>query len=98
MEVQTEKVGIASLNINGLNPIKRNNMIKHFKNTNIDIICLQETHIVATDFSLTKSEWNGPLYWNPGTNVSCDVGIILNSHSKYYRHYKTRQVGYLPSN
>ena len=84
MEVLTEKVGIASLNINGLqNPIKRNNIFKHFKNTNIDIICLQETHIVTTDFSLTKSEWNGPLYWNPGTNVSCGVGILLNPHKKF---------------
>ena len=81
MEVQTEKIGIASLNVNGMqNPIKRNRIFKHFKNTNIDIICLQETHIEQKDFALTKSEWKDTLHWNPGTNNSCGVGIILNSH------------------
>ena len=83
MEVQTERIGIASLNVNGMqNPIKRNRIFKHFKNTNIDIICLQETHIEQKDFALTKSEWKDTLHWNPGTNNSCGVGIILNSHKK----------------
>ena len=84
MEVQTEKIGFATLNVNGLhNPIKRNNIFQHFKNTNIDIICLQETHIEPKHFELIKSEWNGPLHWNPGTSNSCGVGIILNSHKKF---------------
>ena len=84
MEVQTEKIGFATLNVNGLhNPIKRNNIFQHFKNTNIDIICLQETHIEPKHFELIKSEWNGPLHCNPGTSNSCGVGIILNSHKKF---------------
>ena len=63
MEVQTERIGIASLNVNGMqNPIKRNRIFKHFKNTNIDIICLQETHIEQKDFALTKSEWKDTLH------------------------------------
>ena len=84
MEVQTEKIGFATPNVNGLqNPIKRNNIFKHFKNTNIYIICLQETHIVPKHFELIKSEWNGPLHWNLGTSNSGGVGIILNSHKKF---------------
>ena len=91
MEGLNERVGVASLNVNGLaNPIKRNNVFKHFKSTNIDIICLQETHVEHGLSPQIASEWQLPTHWNPGTNNSCGVGILLNSH-KNFRVLQTLQ-------
>ena len=65
------------------NPLKRNSLFSHFWNTDIDIICLQETHLESTLLHQVKSEWKLPLYWNPGTTNSCGVGILLNSYKNF---------------
>ena len=75
------KIGVASLNVNGIrSSAKRTSLFNHFRASPYDIICFQETHILPQDFLLLQREWLLPAVWNPGTAHSCGVGILFTAH------------------
>ena len=50
---------IESLNCRGLRNLqKRNDILDDFKKRNINIIHLQETHLISSDLSFLKKTWN----------------------------------------
>lgn len=60
-----QKVGIFSVNINGLNsPIKRKKIYTKLLKEKIDIICLQETHIKEKNHKLLEYPKMGNLYYS----------------------------------
>lgn len=68
---------ICSLNAQGLNNIqKRGFLFQFLRDSNFDIIALQETHATNNTAVAWQDEWTGPSVWNNKTNNSCGVAIL----------------------
>jgi exodeoxyribonuclease III len=71
---------IVSFNVEGLRDVKkRSDIFEHFKESIYDIICLQETHITPELHIQIQNEWGYISHWNPGTNWSAGVAILINN-------------------
>ena len=71
---------IVSFNVEGLTDVKkRSDIFEHFKESIYDIICLQETHITPELHIQVQNEWGYISHWNPGTNRSAGVAILINN-------------------
>ena len=72
----------ATWNVNGILDIKKRRAVfRKLKSENLDVICLQETHIF-NDATLreTSNLWNGPIHHSFGTNQS--KGLITLLHPR----------------
>ena len=69
---------IGSLNVCGLSDIKKCKSIFNFlRRQKVNVIFLQETHVVEGDFELWDQEWGCKLYHAPGTSSSSGVMILF---------------------
>ena len=58
-----ESLKISTLNVRGLrNNIKQNAIIQELKKLDLDIIALQETHLLLSDVSQIESKWGGHVF------------------------------------
>ena len=78
-------VKIYSLNINGLRSIEKQTHIKQFlKNTNLDILCLQETHIDTFYLAKTIEKYISQDFryiWSFGRVHTCGVCFIVKNNN-----------------
>ena len=78
-DVDIKELKIASLNVRGLkNTIKQSAIVNSLKSLNIDIICLQDTHLIQIEENNLKLEWSGPCFFAEGTNNSKGMCIMFN--------------------
>ena len=80
----------ATWNVRGLLDIKKRRAIfRKLKTENLDIICLQETHIY-NDSALKELSnlWGGPIHHSPGTNRS--KGLITLLHPRFRDFHFTK--------
>ena len=70
---------IISQNVRGLKDLKkRREVFYHFhKKPDVDIICLQETHLDDSDCSMWRNEWGGEAIWSNGKTDARGVGILV---------------------
>ena len=72
---------IATLNIRGLRKKKKMKAVVNFLNkSNLDIIALQETHLLSKDYEHLKEFWNGPVLFSEGTNLSKELCIMFGKY------------------
>ena len=80
-----QKVKIISMNCQGLrNMTKRKDVINYLKLTCADIICLQDTHLVGNDISLTRTLWKGEIYQSGISTNLRGVAILINNTFEYH--------------
>ena len=73
-----------SANCQGLQNIKKRiDVLSYFKETNANIVCLQDTHLIDDDIMAVKELWNNDVYLNGGKTNSCGVAILLNNNFEY---------------
>jgi exonuclease III len=53
---------------------------KQLRSKKIDIICLQETHILASEIETWERQWGGKVYAQPGTERSKGEVILIAKH------------------
>ena len=76
----SQTLNIFSMNCQGLrNSSKRNDL----KTKNIDILCLQDTHLKASDLSLVEKNWDGEVLLHGLSTNSCGVAILLKNTLQY---------------
>ena len=74
---------IVSANVRGLREEnKRKTLFKLLKSHNADVICLQETHMIAEDLLIWEKQWGNNIYYSPGTTNSRGVLITFNPRHK----------------
>ena len=77
-------INVLSANCQGLrNAEKRMDVISYFKETNANIICLQDTHLIEEDMMNVKGLWNNDIFINGGKTNSRGVAIFLNNNFEY---------------
>ena len=60
-----ETIRVGSANCRGLQEIKkRTDVLEYMKNSKVNIICLQDTHWVDSDYTYIKQIWNDELILN----------------------------------
>lgn len=62
---------------------KGEKFFNYFKQKNVDILCLQETHSVSSDERFWSSEWGGRIIFAHGTNNSRGVAMLIAKHVEY---------------
>ncbi|PIK43803.1 pol-like protein [Apostichopus japonicus] len=71
-------LSVATLNVNGMRDHrKRSRIFQYCKSTEVDCVCLQETHIFEEDVPLWAYEWGGELHASFGSSSSCGTVILL---------------------
>ena len=70
---------LLSLNVKGLrDDQKRSTLFHWFKQKNVDLILLQETHCEnSSDKYIWGHEWEGDTFWSYGTKLSRGVAILV---------------------
>ena len=82
-----EKLRIESLNVRGLRDrTKRCDILDRAKSRNTDIILLQETHWVETDYTDIRDDWNIELIISGNSTTSRGTAILLNKTFEYNIH------------
>ena len=58
-----DSIKVLSANCQGLQNIKkRTDVLSYFKETNANIVCLQDTHLIDDDIMVVKELWNNDVY------------------------------------
>ena len=79
-----DNIKVLSANCQGLQNIKKRiDVLSYFKETNANIVCLQDTHLIDDDIMAVKELWNNDVYLNGGKTNSCGVTILLNNNFEY---------------
>ena len=63
------------------NKIKRKVIFNYFKDKNLDIIFIQESHCTSKNIHMFEAEWGAKWYASSGTMASCGVAILRNPES-----------------
>jgi exonuclease III len=83
-------IKIQSLNARGLaDPLKRNDFFKRFREQNLHICCIQDTHIDPKFVNRVKAEWGLSAVICPFTSNARGVAILFNRGFEFEIH-KTR--------
>ena len=65
LDIDIKNLKISTLNVRGLkNNIKQNTILQTLRESNADIIALQETHLSIFEFKRIESKWNGPCFFS----------------------------------
>ena len=79
-----DSIKVLSANCQGLQNIKKRiDVLSYFKETNANIVCLQDTHLIDDDIMVVKELWNNDVYLNGGKTNSRGVAILLNNNFEY---------------
>ena len=74
----TNDITILSANCQGLrNMKKRIDVLNYYKERNIDILCLQDTHLLDSDEKEIKNIWDGNFIINGKNSNSRGTAIFL---------------------
>ena len=85
---------IESLNCRGLRDLKkRSDILDDFKKRNVNIIHLQETHLIASDLPSLKETWNVKFLIAGEKKQSMGVVTIINSNIEYKLHMVDKDKG-----
>ena len=85
---------IESLNCRGLRDLKkRNDILDDFKKRNVNIVHLQETHLIASDLSTLKKSWNCKFLISGENKKSMGVVTIINNNFEYKIHMVEKDKG-----
>lgn len=77
-------IKIYSQNVNGIRDfVKRRKIFTYFKQKQVDILCLQETHSVVEDEKFWKNEWKGHVLFSHGQANSKGVAIFFRNNLDY---------------
>ena len=77
-------IKVLSANCQGLrNTEKRIDVLSYFKDTNANIVCLQDTHLIERDLVHVRGLWNNEIYISGGKTNSRGVAILLNRNFEY---------------
>lgn len=80
---------LISINSHGLRmDDRRQTAFLFFKRHKFDIVFIQETHWTDEQKSAIEQDWDGDIYFNPGTRNACGVAILINSHLDYQLHHR----------
>ena len=87
--METIQILVESINCRGLrDKIKRNNFFDKAIKDKINILCLQETHIVKEDLNLLKQEWNVVFTISGNKTNSGGVLTAIDSNFEHIIHEK----------
>ena len=82
-----EKLRIESLNVRGLRDrTKRCDILDRAKQRHADIILLQETHWIETDYTDIRDDWNIEVLISGNSTASRGTAILLNKTFEYKIH------------
>ena len=77
-EVDIKSLKVATFNVNGLNNVtKQNSILNSLKKSNFDVIALQETHLLETDYYNINQAWEGKVLYAEGTRKSKGLCILF---------------------
>ena len=84
LKVDISSLELCTFNIRGLkNTSKANAIINSLKNSKINIIALQETHLIEQDYeNYLNHIWQGPIVYAEGTSHSKGLCIMFDSYFK----------------
>ena len=72
------------MNCQGLrNSGKRNDVLNYLKTKNVDILCLQDTHLKASDQSIIEQNWDGEVLLHGVSTNSRGVAILIRNTLQY---------------
>jgi len=72
------KVRIGSMNARGLaDPVKRRDVFEWLKRKDLEIVCLQDTHLKGEQIKKYEDEWGGKCILNTYTSESRGVAILV---------------------
>ena len=75
---------VLSANCQGLQNLqKRRDVLMYFKETNANIVCLQDTHWVEKDFNTVKAIWGHECFISGSKTNSRGVAILLKNNFEY---------------
>ena len=75
-----ENLKIMTCNVQGLgDALKRRKFFRYFKQKNIDIVMIQETHSIKSKHRVWCNEWGGQILFNNGDLNSRGVVMLINS-------------------
>ena len=79
-----EILKIQSLNCRGLrNKTKRYDVFNYLKNLKADIICLQDTHLIESDWNECRNLWGGEVILHGQRTNARGVAILINTTFEY---------------
>ena len=86
---------VLSANCQGLQTLeKRRDVLSFFKDKNINILCLEDTHLCKKDISEVKEVWGGDCFISGRSTNSRGVAILLKNNFEYeILDCKTDDVG-----
>ena len=91
---QDFKLNLGSLNVRGLHDvIKRKRVFQWFRESDLDILCLQETFCTSDFIRKFNIDWNGYIYHAPSpSNHSKGVCILVKKHFNIEYHSQFKDV------
>ena len=79
-DVDVKELRIATLNVRCLkNLLKQSSIVKSLRSFNVDILGLQETHLLLEEENNLCLAWNGPCIFAEGTNNSKGLAILFSN-------------------
>ena len=77
-------IKMLSANCQGLRTLeKRQDVLNYFKQMGVNILCLQDTHLIQKDISDLKRLWNGEIFLSGNKTNSRGVAVLLNKNFEY---------------
>ncbi len=77
LDIDIQKLTIGTFNLRGFkNGFKQDALIKSFKDQNLNIIALQETHLIEREVDFLKEKWQGPIFFSEGT-IEVFINIFM---------------------
>ena len=84
MSVVGNNIRVLSANCQGLQKLdKRRDVLSYFKERNVNILCLQDTHGVDSDIPTVKEIWGNNCYIHGVKTNSRGVAILLKNNFEY---------------
>ena len=80
-DIQELKVG--TFNVRGIkNSLKQDAILQNLKRLKLNIVALQETHLLENEIGPLENKWNGPILFTVGTNNSKGLCILFDEYFK----------------
>ena len=82
-EIDFQNLKIATFNVRGMKTSnKQDAILKSLSDLKLNIIALQETHLLQADIKILKSKWHGPIIYSEGTNHSKGLCFLFDDYFK----------------
>ena len=83
-QYHANKMKVLSANCRGLGTkAKRDDVITYLRDTNANIVCLQDTHLKQSMESHVRKIWNGEVYCHSISSNARGVAILLRNNFEY---------------